>query len=97
MTEIDLHLDCLASAIEDLYELRDDWDGDLDDPWHYSEMLSWRSTMSRLDLDLDPAYRAGQMTPEQAERYRALLARLKEALPVIDQLGFARPRLTLEA
>ncbi len=95
-TTIDLELGCLASAIDDLYELAQDWNGDRSDPWHYSEMLSWRSTLTRLERDLDPAYRAGQMTPEQAARYRALLRRLQESLPLIERLGFARPCVALE-
>ncbi len=52
--------------------------------------------MSRLRLDLDPAYRLGQMTPEQAERYRRLLRRLEDLLPVIERLGLTRPPVPLQ-
>jgi|GEM_PF-4518808 len=31
------------------------------------------------------------MTSEQAERYHALLHRLKDALPIIERLGFEKP------
>jgi hypothetical protein len=96
-SDIDGELEVFARVITDLYELAEEWDGDLSDPWHYSEMLSWRSSLTRLERYLDGPYRSGQMTPEQAESYRALLRKLEEALPVIDRLGFSRPRVSLES
>lgn len=95
-TEIESELQILAHAIDDLYQLQEDWDGDPSDPWHYSEMLAWRRNLSRLERHLDGSYRAGQMTPAQVARYRALLLRLKEAMPVIERLGFAKPAISLE-
>ena len=92
---IDLNLDIVDFEIEDISELAPIWDDEPDDI-RAAEELSWNSTMSRLRLDLDPAYRSGQMTPEQVARYRALLVRLKEALPIIERLGFAKPTISLE-
>ena len=56
----------------------------------------WDTDVHRLQVVLDPADRSGQMTPKQAERYRALPCRLKGALPIIEQLGFAWPSVLLE-
>ncbi len=92
---IDLNLDIVDFEIEDVSELAPVWDDEPDDI-RAAEELTWNSTMSRLRLDLDPAYRSGQMTPEQAERYRRLLERLAELLPVIERMGFARPPVPLE-
>ncbi|MCM8750497.1 hypothetical protein NET02_15215 [Thermomicrobiaceae bacterium CFH 74404] len=95
-TDIETELEMFAHAIADLYRLQEDWDGDPNDPWHYSEMLAWRRNLTRLERYLDGPYRTGQMTPEQVARYRALLVRLKEALPIIERLGFPKPTISLE-
>ncbi len=95
-TDIETELQILAHAIDDLHQLQEDWDGDPSDPWHYSELLAWRRNLTRLERYLDGPYRSGEMTPEQAARYRALLLRLKEALPIIERLGFAKPTISLE-
>ena len=58
-------------------------------------MLEWPDLMARLQ-SLERAYRSGQMTPEQAERYRELLGKLSEALPIIERLGLTRPPVTLQ-
>lgn len=92
---VDLNLDIVDFEIEDILELASIWDDEPDDI-RAAEELAWNSTMSRLRLDLDPAYRAGQMTPEQAERYRKLLRKLEEALPIIERLGLTRPPVSLE-
>ena len=91
---IDLNLDIVDFEIEDISELAPIWDDEPDDI-RAAEELTWNSTMSRLRLDLDPAYRSGQMTPEQADRYRRLLERLAELLPVIERLGLTSPPVSL--
>lgn len=85
----------IATELDDLPRLADEWD-DAQESVRYDAEITWYDALVGLHRRLDPAYRAGQMTAEQAERYRVLLARLKAALPVIDQLGFARPRVSLE-
>jgi hypothetical protein len=59
-----------------------------------SYMLEWDELMDRL-RGLERAYRSGRMTPEQAERYRALLGKLSEALPIIERLGLTSPPVSL--
>lgn len=92
---IDFELDILNRALDGVLDLAEAGDEE-PDTVRYHEMLVWNSDMSRLKLDLDPAYRRGQMTLEQQERYRVLLARLKDALPLIERLGFAKPQVSLE-
>lgn len=59
-----------------------------------SYMLEWDELMDRL-RGLERDYRSGQMTSEQAERYRALLRKLEEALPIIERLGLTSPPVSL--
>jgi hypothetical protein len=95
--KLDLALAALAGELTDLPSILDDQErGQLSVDERDVRDMEWGQVMGTVRVVLDPAYRAGQMTPEQAERYRALLRALKEALPVIDQLGFARPRVSLE-
>ncbi|GBD16048.1 hypothetical protein HRbin26_00943 [bacterium HR26] len=58
-------------------------------------MLEWPDLMARLQ-SLERAYRSGRMTSEQAERYRELLGKLSEALPIIERLGLTRPPVSLQ-
>lgn len=92
---IDLDLDALFYELEDLIELAEIWDEE-PDHMQYAEMLTWDSCMSTLSLDRDPAYHSGQMTLEQQARYRDLLRRLKEVLPILQNLGFSRPSVSLD-
>lgn len=92
--ERDLHH--LRVEIEDLPTLAEEWD-DAQESVRYDADLTWHSAMVAMRERLDPAYRSGQMTAEQAERYRDLLRKLKAALPVIEKLGFSKPDAPLES
>jgi hypothetical protein len=61
---------------------------------HWS--LDWDQLMGGDLRLLDPCYRAGAMTSEQQERYRAVLSELKAALPLIERLDLYRPTVPLE-
>src|SRR5579883_200575 len=92
-----LEIDVISKALADLPSILEDQEkGDLGENERIALSQEWDADMGTLRVVLDPAYRAGQMTPEQAERYRALLHRLKEALPLIERLGFALPRMAPE-
>lgn len=58
--------------------------------------LEWSQSMTSLLPEVNSAYRSGRMTPEQQARYRTLLGRLKEALPIIQKLNLCRPRVPLD-
>ena len=92
---IDRDLHPLSRELEDLPGLADERD-DAQESVRYDAELTWYGVMVGLAARLAPAYRAGRMTPEQAERYRALLGRPKAALPISERLGFARPTVALE-
>lgn len=93
---IDVLLRGILAALDDLPGvLADQNQGTLNPVERDVLSMEWDNDAWHLHAILDPAYRAGQMAPAQAERYRALLAKLKEVLPVIDQLGFSRPRVRL--
>ncbi len=94
---LELALNALAGELTDLPSiLQDQESGQLSQVERDVRAMEWGQVMGTLRVVLDPAYRAGQMTPEQAERYRALLHRLKETLPLIERLGFALPHMAPE-
>ncbi|MCX6023510.1 MAG: hypothetical protein NTZ05_17615 [Chloroflexi bacterium] len=88
-------MNSLIAHVEDLPGLFEEWDS-LPEHVQVSESLGWDHLMADLLTELDQHYRAGEMPPEQASRYRDLLCKLKDALPIIDQLRFWRPEVSLE-
>uniref|UniRef100_A0A831X782 Uncharacterized protein n=1 Tax=Thermorudis peleae TaxID=1382356 RepID=A0A831X782_9BACT len=95
--KLDLALNALEGELTDLSSILEDQQrGDLPSLERDVRAMEWGQVMGTLRTILDPACRAGQMTPEQVARYRALLVRLKEALPIIERLGFAKPTISLE-
>lgn len=94
---IDLMLEDVSVSLADLPSILEDQErGELSE--HERDVLSmeWIREVHHLRHILDPAYRSGRMTPAQQERYRALLARLKDAMPIIERLDFALPQVPLE-
>lgn len=95
--KLDLALNALAGELTDLPSiLEDEQSGELSSIERDVRAMEWGQVMGTLRTILYPAYRSGQMTPEQATRYRLLLQRLKEAMPVIERLGFAKPSISLD-
>lgn len=95
--KLDLALNALAGELMDLSSILDDQErGQLSPIERDVRAMEWGQVMGTLRVVLDPAYRDGQMTSEQAERYRALLHKLREALPIIARLGFPRPQVSLQ-
>lgn len=95
--KVDYTLREIGATLSDLDSVLDDQQsGDLSDDERITLSLEWDREVHHLHRILDPAYRSGQMTPEQAARYRELLGALRVALPIIDKLGFARPSVPLD-
>ena len=94
---IDLTLEDITASLTDLPSILEDQErGELSE--HERDVLSmeWICEVHHLRHILDPTYRSGRMTPAQQERYRALLARLKDAMPILERLDFAWPQVPLE-
>ena len=85
----------LLAHVEDLPGLLEEWDS-LPEHAQVSESLGWSHLVADLLTELDEQYRAGEMPLEQQNHYRDLLCMLKDMLPIIDQLHFWRPQVSLE-
>jgi hypothetical protein len=92
---IDLDLHVLEADLADLPILDEEWET-LDDAARASLSHDWDQQMSILKGGLDPAYRGGAMTPAQCDRYRAILAALRQARPVLRGLKLYEPPVSLE-
>lgn len=91
---IDLALWGITAEVEFLPKLAEFWAQDPREADQSSFPYEWYDLMGQLET-LDRAYRAGRLTPEQAERYRELLRKLEEALPIIERLGLTSPPVSL--
>jgi hypothetical protein len=92
---VDTGLESLRLMVGDLPEVAEEWN-QLDDGERAHWSLDWDQLMgSHLRL-LEAHFRAGQMTAAQQERYRAVLSKLKAALPLIERLDLYRPTVPLE-
>ena len=93
--KVALGLQVLCADIGDLADLDAEW-ATLSDGERASWSLDWDHVMCTYLPLIDEAYRQGRMTPDQAESYRALLARLKAATPILERLDLSRPTVSLE-
>jgi len=87
--QIDGDLRLIAGEIDFLPELASDWAEEASENQSASRH-EWAELMVRFD-SLNVAYRAGRMSAVQAARYRALVARLQAALPLLVRLDLPRP------
>ena len=89
---IDLKLSAIAVEIDNLSAIEEEWPHMLDD--HQAAfLLEWDEMMARME-SLDRARHAYQMHPVQQARYRELLCKLEEAMPIIERLGIPGPQFT---
>jgi len=87
--QIDGDLRLIAGEIDVLPELASDWAEESPENQSASRH-EWAELMVRFDL-LDAGYHAGRMSETQAAQYRALIARLQVALPLLIRLDLPRP------
>ena len=85
----------LRADIGDLADLDAEW-ATLPDGERASWSLDWDHVLCTYLPLIDEAYRQGRMTPDQAESYRAVLARLKAATPILERLDLSRPTVSLD-
>ena len=89
-------LDSLRLMIGDLADVATEWP-ELSGAERASWSLDWDQIMGSVEAVLEPAYRAGWMTPDQQERYQDLLSRLRDGTPTLECLGLQRPAIPLES
>lgn len=61
-----------------------------------SQALDWDHLMGSYMTELDRAYRSSAMSEDQRGRYRVLLRRLREVAPLIEQLNYWQPTVSLD-
>ena len=93
---VSTELESLRLMTGDLAEVAAEWP-ELSGAERASWSLDWDQIMGSLEVVLDPAYRGGSMTPDQQERYRELLSRLRDGMPTLECLGLQRPSIRLDA
>lgn len=74
----------------DLPEVAQEWT-QLGDGERASWSLDWDQLMGSDLTLLERYYRAGELTADQQRRYRAVLHKLEEALPLIERLHLYPP------
>jgi len=88
---VDTDLDMLCDQVAALHELARSQKKKRDDDRVYAFSIRWGAMMfGRLER-LEHYSCEGAMTALEQERYDSLVAELRELLPVMDELGVARP------
>jgi hypothetical protein len=87
-------LKLVGTALEGLPELRARWDSLPLSERDY-ESLEWTQYVAWLDW-LDGQACTGTMTPGEQAAYTALLDRVRQALPLIEEMDLLRPTVSLD-
>lgn len=90
-----LNLKTISSMLDDLPEMVAEWE-EVGEGERVAWTIDWSNEMAgfeRLQRDASE----GALTPGQLVQYRELLARLQQAIPVLDQLDLYRPSVLLGA
>lgn len=93
---MDIDLGMVSAGIEALRELASDPDKTEDGARVYDFSIRWGALMSGRLKRIEHYHRAGELTEDQERCYRELRRELKEAIPLIERLGIARPTVSLE-
>jgi hypothetical protein len=89
---IEIGLDLIGRAIDDLPEVARDWPT-MDDGERASWSLDWDHLMGTYLRLLALRDQAGRLTTDQHQRYCVLMAKLAEARPTIERLQLYPPPL----
>lgn len=92
----DADLDQLFVQTEALRELAEDSDASSDENRIYDFSIRWGVLMSGRLPRLAYYNERGELSPPQAERFRALCDELRSVRPLTDRLGIAQPRVPSE-
>ena len=93
LRHIDTDLWNIEAEVDHLPVLAETWN-DLSDSNQVSYFLEWDNLMGMLKF-LMQAYSAGDMTPPQKARYKALVSKLKKHKPIIDRLELSVPKILI--
>lgn len=94
--QIETFLDIVLAETRELPIIEAEWDT-LPDGNRASFGLEWAHWMADYLTLLHEHRCAGDMTPDQQDRYRTLLRELAAALPIIERLNLYRPPVPLDA
>jgi hypothetical protein len=90
----DIELRTVAAEVSELPKLKARWtEEDERNRALYKHL--WHNAMGGLE-NLEDKHRQGKMTPEQEVRYRELKHLLKDAIPLLNQLRFTLPPVSLD-
>ena len=92
---IELRLNALLASVGDLPGIAEEWNA-LGDAERASLSLDWDHLMADYLTELDIDYEDGKMAAGQRARYRELLRKLREAMPIILRLDWYRPPIPLD-
>jgi hypothetical protein len=93
---VDADLDVLFDQIKQLRELAGDPDHAHDSARVYDFSIRWGTFLRGRLERLDYYYSCGTLTAEEQARYQDLRTELRRALPLMQQLGLARPSVALD-
>ena len=90
-----MYLKTLELMVNDLPEVAQEW-GELSDGERESWSLDWGNEMAGLGR-LAQYVADGALDAGERARYRRVLRKLKDALPIVERLDLRRPPIPLEA
>jgi hypothetical protein len=87
---IDTALRALLAEVDDLPSVAAGWDA-LSEGNRASFALGWDHLMSDYLTEVAERFATGELSSPHAGQYRALVAKLRAALPFIERLNLCRP------
>jgi len=96
VVDVDADVDVLFDQIKQLRELAGDPDQAHDSARVYDFSIRWGTFLRGRLERLDYYYSCGMLTTEEQARYQDLRTQLRRALPLVQQLGLARPNVALD-
>ncbi len=92
---IESGLHALIAEVEWLPHAAAEW-ASFSDLNRVSFSLDWDHLLTDYLTELERYYRSGSMTAEQRVRYRGLLCKIRDALPLFERLGLLPIPVSLE-
>lgn len=90
---VDADLDLLFDQLKALHELAADPERSRDSARIYDFSIRWGTFVHGRLERLAHYYGRAALGPDEQARYQALCCELRDALPLLDQLGLVRPQV----